>query len=100
MTLDGEVTTWLLGADWNWGQWTGREARRSTARVLPWGRHTVQLERLAGEFSRTTSVGAGQLTTAMELGLRMRSDNILTLRLFSYSGVNLNLGAYVAKCRD
>ena len=35
MTLDGEVTTWLLGTDWSWGQWPGGgEARRSTAGLL------------------------------------------------------------------
>ena len=34
LTLDGEVTTWLLGTDWSWGQWPGSEARRSTAGLL------------------------------------------------------------------
>ena len=35
LTLDGEVTTWLLGTDWSWGQGTGGgEARRSTAGLL------------------------------------------------------------------
>ena len=35
LTLDGEVTTWLLGTDWSWGQWPGGgEARRSTAGLL------------------------------------------------------------------
>ena len=35
LTLDGEVTTWLLGTDWTWGQWPGGgEARRSTAGLL------------------------------------------------------------------
>ena len=28
-TLDGEVTTWLLGTDWSWGPWPdGGDARR------------------------------------------------------------------------
>ena len=35
LTLDGELTTWLLGTDWSWGQWPGGgEARRSTAGLL------------------------------------------------------------------
>ena len=35
LSLDGEVTTWLLGTDWSWGQGTGGgEARRSTAGLL------------------------------------------------------------------
>ena len=34
LSLDGEVTTWLLGTDWSWGQWPGSEARRSTAGLL------------------------------------------------------------------
>ena len=35
LSLDGEVTTWLLGADWHWGQWPdGGEARRSTAGLV------------------------------------------------------------------
>ena len=35
LTLDGEVTTWMLGTDWSWGQWPGGgEARRSTAGLL------------------------------------------------------------------
>ena len=35
LTLDGEVTTWMLGTDWSWGQGTGGgEARRSTAGLL------------------------------------------------------------------
>ena len=35
LTLDGEVTTWLLGTDWSWGQWPGGgEARRSTAGLM------------------------------------------------------------------
>ena len=35
VTLDGQVTTWMLGTDWSWGQWPdGGEARRSTAGLL------------------------------------------------------------------
>ena len=34
LTLDGEVTTWLLGTDWSWGQGPSGEARRSTAGLL------------------------------------------------------------------
>ena len=34
----------------------------------------VQMARLAGEFSRTAFMEAGQLTSSLELGLRMRSD--------------------------
>ena len=34
LSLDGEVTTWLLGTDWSWGQGPGGEARRSTAGLL------------------------------------------------------------------
>ena len=35
LALDGEVTTWLLGTDWSWGQGTGGgEVRRSTAGLL------------------------------------------------------------------
>ena len=35
LTLDGEVTTWLLGTDWSWGQSPdGGDARRSTAGLM------------------------------------------------------------------
>ena len=34
LSLDGEVTTWMVGTDWSWGQWQGGEARRSTAGLL------------------------------------------------------------------
>ena len=35
LTLDGEVTTWLLGTDWSWGQQPdGGDARRSTAGLM------------------------------------------------------------------
>ena len=35
LTLDGEVTTWLLGTDWSWEQWPdGGDARRSTAGLM------------------------------------------------------------------
>ena len=35
LTLDGQVTTWLLGTDWSWGPWPdGGEARRSTAGLM------------------------------------------------------------------
>ena len=35
LSLDGEVTTWLLGADWHWGHWPdGGNARRSTAGLV------------------------------------------------------------------
>ena len=35
LSLDGEVTTWLLGADWHWGHWPdGGETRRSTAGLV------------------------------------------------------------------
>ena len=37
LSLDGEVTTWMLGTDWSWGQWPdgqGGEAGRSTAGLL------------------------------------------------------------------
>ena len=34
LSLDGEVTTWMVGTDWSWGQWQGSEARRSTAGLL------------------------------------------------------------------
>ena len=34
LTLDGEVTTWLLGTDWSWGQGQDSEARGSTAGLL------------------------------------------------------------------
>ena len=34
LSLDGEVTTWMLGTDWRWGQWSGSGTRRSTAGLL------------------------------------------------------------------
>ena len=35
LTLDGEVTTWLLGTDWSWGQQPDSgDARRSTAGLM------------------------------------------------------------------
>ena len=35
LTLDGQVTSWMLGTDWSWGQQPdGGEARRSTAGLL------------------------------------------------------------------
>ena len=34
LSLDGEVTTWLLGTDWSWDQWQGTDARRTTAGLL------------------------------------------------------------------
>ena len=34
LSLDGEVTTWLLGTDWSWGQWQGTDAKRTTAGLL------------------------------------------------------------------
>ena len=35
LTLDGQVTTWLLGMDWSWGQQPdGGDARRSTAGLM------------------------------------------------------------------
>ena len=35
LSLDGEVTTWMLGTDWRWGQWPdGGETRRSIAGLL------------------------------------------------------------------
>ena len=35
LTLDGQVTTWLLGTDWSWGQWPdGGDARRSSAGLM------------------------------------------------------------------
>ena len=35
LTLDGQVTIWLLGTDWSWGQQPdGGEARRSTAGLM------------------------------------------------------------------
>ena len=34
LSLDGEVTTWLLGTDWSWGQVPSGETRRSTAGLL------------------------------------------------------------------
>ena len=35
LSLDGKVTTWLLGVDWHWGQWPdGGNARRSTAGLV------------------------------------------------------------------
>ena len=39
LNLDGEVTTWMVGTDWSWGQWQGSEARRHYCRAASLAHH-------------------------------------------------------------
>ena len=56
LSLDGEVTTWMLGTDWSWGQGQGGAARRSTAGLL--------LSRSAGDGDYA-GAGTGDVDTTL-----------------------------------
>ena len=57
VTLDGEVTTLMLGTDWSWGQWHGGEARRSTAGLL--------LSRSTGDGDYAGAEDAGEVDATL-----------------------------------
>ena len=61
LTLDGEVTTWLLGTDWSWGPWPdGDDARRSTAGLM------VSRSSSDGSYDSTDpGRGAGDVTATL-----------------------------------
>ena len=58
LSLDGEVTTWMLGTDWRWGQWPdGGEGRRSIAGLL--------LSRSTGDGGYAGSEDAGEVDATL-----------------------------------
>ena len=58
LSLDGEVTTVMLGTDWSWGQWPdGGEGRRSTAGLL--------LSCSTGDGGYTGSEDAGEVDATL-----------------------------------
>ena len=63
LSLDGEVTTVMLGTDWSWGQWPGSEAKRSTAGLLL-SRSTAD-GGYAGAGSATESGTSGEVETTL-----------------------------------
>ena len=59
LSLDGEVTTWMAGTDWSWGQWQGSEARRSTAGLL------LSRSRADGGYARPDSGSSGDVASTL-----------------------------------
>ena len=60
LTLDGEVTTWLLGTDWSWGQSPdGGDARRSTAGLL------LSRSRADGGYDRPAGASSGDVDATL-----------------------------------
>ena len=60
LTLDGQVTSWMLGTDWSWGQWPdGGDARRSTAGLL------LSRSSSDGSYASPGSSGSGDVAATL-----------------------------------
>ena len=87
LTLDGEVTTWLLGTDWSWGQWPGGgEARRSTAGLL------LSRSRANGGYDRPAGGSSGEVDATLT-GVFPWGSHRFTDRLEVWGTVGYGQGA-------
>ena len=87
LTLDGEVTTWLLGTDWSWGQWPGGgEARRSTAGLL------LSRSRADGGYDSPAGASSGEVAATLT-GVFPWGSHRFTDRLEVWGTVGYGQGA-------
>ena len=87
LTLDGEVTTWLLGTDWSWGQSPdGGDARRSTAGLL------LSRSRADGGYDRPAGASSGDVDATLT-GVFPWGSHRFTDRLEAWGAVGYGQGA-------